>query len=386
MSSKKKTTENSTSTTTPINPEWVTNSIRGQMGRIDGLAASDPYSYVAPASALQNQAFGIASGLGGDASGWLGGSANAAQGLMSYTPQQVSSSAIAGASQIGAQSVDPTQAFSSLGGADPSAALSQLLSGQPDNPYLGAMNQANINQSLQGYNDALSSAANTLTRSVLPGIRSGGVLAGQYGGSRQGIAEGVALGDLGTQLAQNARNLSQSAMDSGNQLFGNAYESAQNRMSTTANGLAGLALQNSQENAGRDLQAQQSNASNALTAQQFNAQQALQAATSNQSAGLQGANLNLNAAQYLGGLGQYGLGALGEFGGTQQALDQAYRQAPLTLAQSTGGMYGQMPLDLFKGSTTTGNSTSVEKTSGLGNAINVYANLLNAASKYMPMG
>jgi hypothetical protein len=386
MSSKKTTTQNSTTTTTPTNPEWVTNGIQAMMDRMGGLAASDPLSYVAPAGALQNQAFGIASGFAPQISDWLGSSANTAQGLSGYVPQSATSQAIAGAPRVSAQSVDPTQAFSSLGAADPTSALTRLLSGQPDNPYLSAMNQANINQSLQGYNDALSSAANTLTRQVLPGIRSGGVLAGQYGGSRQGIAEGVALGDLNTQLAQNARNLSQSAMDSGNQLFGNAYEGAQNRMATTADTLAGLAMQNSQENAGRDLQAQQSNASNDLGAQQFNAQQALQAALANQSAGLQGANLNLNAAQYLGGLGQYGLGALGELGGTQQALDAARLQAPLTLAQAMSGMYGQLPLNLFSGSNVVGSSKGTEKTSGLGNAIDVYSNFLNAASKFIPAG
>lgn len=362
MSSKKTTTENSTNTTTPINPEWVTNSIKGQMGRIDSLAASDPYSYFAPASALQNQAFGIASGLGGNVSDWLGSSANAAQGLMSYTPQQV------GAGLVGGQSVAPTEAFGSLGAADPTQALVSALSGTPNNPYLEAMNQANINQSLQGYNDALSSAANTLSRSVLPGIRSGGVLAGQYGGSRQGIAEGVALGDLGTQLGQNARNLAQSAMDSGNQLYGGAYENAQQRAATAATALAGMGLQNSQGNADRLQQAQTTNVANDL-----------QAALANQSAGLQGANLNLNAAQYLGGLGQYGLGALGELGGTQQALDQARLQAPLTLAQMTGGMYGQMPLDLFNGNTQTGNRTMIEKTSDPLGSVMKLANLATMA-------
>jgi hypothetical protein len=332
MSSKKTTTSNSTTTNTPINPEWLTQAIQGQTGIVGDLAARDPYSFIAPASGLQNQAFQIAGGLGGQVSDWLNQSADTAHGLASYAPQSVSGNA---------QSVSPVAAFGSLGAADPTQALASALSGEPTNPYLAAMNQANINQSLQGYDDALSSAANTLTRSVLPSIRSGGMLAGQYGGSRQGIAEGVALGDLGTQLGQNARNLAQSAMDSGAQLYGGAYENAQQRAAQTATQLAGLGLQNAQGDADRSLQA----------------------ATADQQAGLQGANLNLNAAQYLGGLGQYGLGALGELGGTQQALDQAYRQAPLNLAQITTGMYGQLPYNLFHGETTNSNGKTVEKSS-----------------------
>lgn len=335
------------------------------MGVLDGLRQANPYSFVAPASALQNQAFGIAQGLGGQASDWMQQSASLAQGLGSYTPQQVSASTIGAAPTVSAGAVDPTGAFASLGAADPTHALSSLLGGTPTNPYLAQMNQANINQSMQGYNDALTSAANTLTRSVLPGIRSGGILAGQYGGSRQGIAEGVALGDLGTQLAQNARNLAQSAMDSGNKLYGGAYESAQDRMATTANNLAGLGVQNAQQNADRDLQAQQANASNSLDAQQYNATAQQQAAMANQQAGLQGANLNLNAAQYLGGLGQYGLNTLGELGATQQQIAQQYAQAPLTTAQAVSGMYGQLPLNLFNGSTTNRTGTTKESSFGL---------------------
>jgi len=345
VSSKKKTTSNSTTTVTPNNPQWITQAVQNQIGALGALAGASPYSYVAGPSPLQTQGFDIAQGLGPSSAGWINQAAGAAQDIAGYTPQSVSASA-----------VDPTKAFASLGVANPTNALTQLLSGTPSNPYLAAANQANINQALQGYGDALASASNTLTRQVLPSIRSGGVLSGQYGGSRQGIAEGVALGDVGTQLAQNARNLAQSAMDSGNRLYGGAYESAQDRMATTANGLAGLAVQNAQQNASNDLAAQQSN----------------------QSAGLQGENLNLGAAQYLGGLGQYGLNTLGSLGATQQQLAQQYAQAPLTTAQAINAMYGQLPLGLFSGSTTVGNGTATEKTGGLLPAVNAFSNLVSA--------
>lgn len=224
----------------------------------------------------------------------------------------------------------PVKAFASLGAADPTAALTRSLSGQVDNPYLSAMNQANINQSMQGYNDALDAGARALTRQALPAVRSGAMLAGQYGGSRQGIAEGLALSDYGTQAAQNARNLAQSAMDSGNQLYGAAYEGAQNRMAQTATSLAGLGMDAARGNADRELQVQSTNAAN----------------------GLAGAQLNLSGGQAMGALGQYGLGVLGDLGGTQQALQAAYQRAPLDVLQQLNAMYGQLPLDLFNGSKT----------------------------------
>lgn len=143
--------------------------------------------------------------------------------------------------------VNAQGAMRSLGRNDPSNALSQILQGNPsNNPYLAGMNQANINQSMQAYNDALQNAAQV----TLPGIAEDAFASGGYGGSRQGIAEGM----VGQQLARNARNLSQSAMDYGNQLYGNAFNNAQNNQVSTANSLAGNALQNGQFNANLGLQ------------------------------------------------------------------------------------------------------------------------------------
>jgi hypothetical protein len=342
VSTKKKTTQNSTTVTTPTNPEWVTSGIQGQMGRINDLASADPFSFVAGPSALQRQAFDTVGGLGAYVPGLFSQAAAAGQGAASYQPSTVS-----------AQSVAPTQAFSGFGAADPTSALARSLSGSVDNPYLAAMNQANINQAMQGYNDALGAATQTLTRQALPALRSGAMLAGQYGGSRQGIAEGLALSDVGVQAAQNARNLAQSALDSGSNLYGGAYESAQNRAAQTATSLAGMALENARANADRSLQADTTNAANGLGA----------------------AQLNLQGGQALGALGQQGLDALGQFGATQQQLDALYRRAPLDLLQATTGMYGQLPLNLFNGSNQTMNGVTTEKTSGLGNAIGAFGNL-----------
>src|SRR5574340_1608629 len=59
-----------------------------------------------------------------------------------------------------------------------------------NNPYLDQVAQSMTALSNQNLN-----------QSVLPGINSGAVAAGGYGGSRQGIAQGVAIGN-----AQTGRN------------------------------------------------------------------------------------------------------------------------------------------------------------------------------------
>lgn len=139
-----------------------------------------------------------------------------------------------------------------LGGANPQAAIQRMLSGQIDNPYLQQMHQANINASKRGYEDMIQS----LRQQVMPDIGSQAFASGGYGGSRQGIAEGLAL----QQAEKNARDLSIAAMDSGNQLYGSAYESAQGRMADMANLMSGLAQSQGQFNAGQLQQGAQFNA------------------------------------------------------------------------------------------------------------------------------
>lgn len=61
---------------------------------------------------------------------------------------------------------------------------------------------------------------NNLQRNVLPGIRSGSVATGSFGGSRQGIAEGLAIGEnnraIGDTLAGMNMNAYNSGMDRAN--------------------------------------------------------------------------------------------------------------------------------------------------------------------------
>lgn len=78
-----------------------------------------------------------------------------------------------------------------------------------NNPYL--------NQAVQG---AIRPMVDNFSESVLPGIRSGAMQTGQYGGSRQGIAEGIAAGKL-------SRNIG----DVSSQMYGNAYQQGMDSLS-----------------------------------------------------------------------------------------------------------------------------------------------------------
>jgi hypothetical protein len=183
----------------------------------------------------------------------------------------------------------------SQGSVDPTAALKELLTGSVDNPYLAAANKANIDQSMQGYNDMLQK----LQQTVLPQIGDQAVANGQYGSSRHGIAEGLAL----QEAQRTARDLTQSNVGAGSKLYADAYNQAQNQKAQTALELNQQAGQNSQFNVNNQNQNQQFydqllqqvnlanqaaanqnqqfNASNANDLSKFNAQLGLDASKTN---------------------------------------------------------------------------------------------------------
>lgn len=180
----------------------------------------------------------------------------------------LSNAGLGSASLSQAYTGDMTRGRSAQGTLDPTNAMQSLLTGQPDNPYLSAMNQANINQALRGYGDAVQN----FTQQVIPSINNDAFAAGQYGSSRQGVAEGLA----GQQMMRNARDLGIAAMDSGNRLFGGAYENAQGRKSEAANNLNNQAYGMEQFNAGQLQNASQFNANALNDMSKFNAGQTQQ--------------------------------------------------------------------------------------------------------------
>lgn len=207
---------------------------------------------------------------------------------------------IAGAPQVNAQSIQApqtslTQARQGQGALNPTQSLQQLLSGQPNNPYLDQQAAAITGQLTRNMNE-----------NVMPGLRSEALASGMYGGSRQGIAEGLAASRLNQDLAP--------ALTS---LYGGAYENAQNRMQATAGTLNDQAFQNAQANAGRQFAANQGNVQNNLNAQQFNANNALNTQQFNANLGLQNNAQRLNTnTQNLNNRLQ-GLGVLNSVGNMQ---------------------------------------------------------------------
>lgn len=273
-------------------------------------------------------------------------------------------------------------ARSAQGVLDPTSSLSQILKGDPTtNPYLAQMNQASINQAMQGYNDALQKT----TQNVLPQIKQDAFASGQYGGSRQGIAEGI----IGQQLGINARDLGQRAMDTGAQLYGGAFENAQQRMAAAAGDLNAQAAQNEQFNADNqqavnlaNMQAlnnmRQFNATSLNDMGQFNATNALQNAQYNADLGLKNRSMSMEQAQnnlnnalqaYNTGKATYAdvTSAQDALYGAQTDAEKTQMQRYLDMLNIQQGVYGGASgLGGSSTATTTGGGGS---SSGLGNIL-----------------
>ena len=112
--------------------------------------------------------------------------------------------------------------------ADASGAINQLLAGGGgQNPYLDSLVQGAIRSQTDAFN-----------RNVLPGIRSEAQAAGQIGGTRQGIAEGVAGGDFINSIDDLTANIYGNAFNTQAQLQGQAVSDILGAQS--ANQAAGL--------------------------------------------------------------------------------------------------------------------------------------------------
>lgn len=103
-------------------------------------------------------------------------------------------------------------------------------------------------QNIPGYARAreatMTDATNNLQRNILPSIRSGAVADGAYGGSRQGIAEGLASSETARGVGDTLARMDMDAYNSGLGM----YNAAANRAPTTY-GL-GLAPSNTQMQVG----------------------------------------------------------------------------------------------------------------------------------------
>lgn len=137
------------------------------------------------------------------------------------SPEQLQSQQMA-LGQTGAQADIASRAQESL-----SFGLSPDILSPETNPYLAQQGEAITQRLGQSY-----------AEQIMPGIRGGAQAAGQYGGSRQGVAEGIA-----------SRGLLQAQGDALSQLYGGAYGqglSAMGRAQALAPSIQNLGLAPSQ--------------------------------------------------------------------------------------------------------------------------------------------
>ena len=180
--------------------------------------------------------------------------------------------------QAQAQQSNIASTLHGMGPVDPTGSLQQLMSGQVAPGMMGSIgNEANA---------MYGQATQNLMQQVMPQLNEQAIGAGGYGGSRQGIAQGLALSNMQQNLAPQIAGL-----------YNQANQTAQGLQGTTANNLAGLGASASNLNASLGTNVNELNASNQLQANTQNAQNALAAQQFNANLGLQNNAQGLQANQ-----------------------------------------------------------------------------------------
>lgn len=315
MSKSQSSTNGSTSQTqtkTPTNPDWVTNGASSLGGSILGLSATDPQSYVAPSSQLQQYAYNAAPSILGNNPYVSDATSSVGQANSLATPT------------VQASTVAPTSTYS--------AASAAPLIAQYENPYQS--------QVIQSTTDQINHDAAVADQQQ----QSAATSAGAWNGTGEAVLRGITGDNYTRDLATTVGNLNQ-------QGYNTALSAAQN-------------------------DAQQQNAASAQNASQTNQQAALQAqlaqqaSTTNAGYNEQQIQNYLNSAGILGNLGQQSsnnLMNLNTLGQGQQTTAQNQAQAPLNLLGVQSSLFSGLPLNLFNGATATGTGTnnSTTNTSGL---------------------
>lgn len=294
----------------------------GENGKGGLLSQYQGYLNQPQSQALQN--FGTASGdyLTQYGKQDLGAIRGAAQGLMTGNTAPTFGAHMVGpaAANIGSYASGNMVQAPRQNNLDLTGSYNSLINGAPGaNPYLTGAIQKGINQSSNAFGNMVTDAKNA-TQDVLGSVRGNSVLAGQYGGSRQGIAEGRAIDSMNTNLARAASQFGQNNTDAALAAQAGAYDADRNRQLSATQGLGaqqyGVALQDANtKNAAEFMNVgnawdnskfnatlqQQSNLANQNAAQQtFMANQASQLQTNaqNNAAATNGAGLLGSALNY----------------------------------------------------------------------------------------
>jgi hypothetical protein len=302
------TTQNQTynQTSTPTNPQWVTDTGWGLNNRWTDIANNtDPLSYVPGASANQTAAYTGAGALGGN-----NGTFDAAKGLVQGAGDTSGVTSLAG---TGAQMVAPTSG-------------SQYFS-QNYNPFLSSVVSSALN-------DFDANAGQTRAQQALDLAGSGA-----FGGSGAAITQSLTEGQLARARAATESGLLSQGYD---KAMGYGMQDA-DRAQTAATGNADRTLANKTASGNLLLQAlgQQGTAGTQLAG----------------IAGTQDANSRANIGTQL------------STGQDQRSITQEQAQAPLTMQDWLVQNFSNLPLSLFHGENQNGTSdtTGTETQSGTSN-------------------
>lgn len=380
-------------------PAWLEDVTKQNIAIADQISKQPYQAYtgqtVADFSPETLQAFDYMKSKVGSTDPLFNSAASAAQAASTYTPLNIGASAV----NAGSMSYDKVAAPGEVGFDAVNAP--SFLTGDINaymSPYISNVEEAALSR--------LQDAAKMGVNRIGDQARA----AGAFGGSRQGISEGVALGEA----ARSAGELSANLRSQGFNTAANLMQADQQRalQAALANQAAGIntgqfnvqsALQAALANQAAGLTSGQANLDARMKAQLANQQANLQAALANQNAGLQSAGLNLSAANALGGLaGQQqqsyltdaslleGIGQAKQ-GMQQSLLDDAYarfleeKNYPIDMLNLRLGATSATPYS----QTTTGTTTRSGGSSGnsflsglgaLGTGVGIAANLASIFS------
>lgn len=168
------------------------------------------------------------------------------------------------------------------------------------NTRLTQATQGAIDQSTNQFRQMQGDATNNLMRNILPQVGSNAVLAGQYGGSRQGIAEGNAISDFTRQQGQAMTQFGQNNTNAAVGAQANAYETDSNRALSATQGLGAQQYGVASQNASMGQQTELMNKSQYQQHNQFNA--GLQQDAAHQNLGAQLSTDQLNTGRQTAGI------------------------------------------------------------------------------------
>ncbi len=200
----------------------------------------------------------------------------AAQGLFTQ-PFNVAQSAFPGGNQGPQTANAQTANFNQINapgqngiGLDP--AYNDFIYGQNgNNPYLAGAIQKGLNQSNANFQNLASDAEQNFKENILGSLRGDAIVNGQYGGSRQGIAEAKAADSLAKNMTRALSQVGQNQTDAAVSAQAGQYgQDRQNQLSALS-GLSGNQYQVAGANAGAQNQLGLSNAQMLNNMGQFNA-------------------------------------------------------------------------------------------------------------------